>query len=51
MSEKNTVALNERDSSSLLSSCGVRMVASVLLDKPDRPPSRPPPVSWASPWP
>lgn len=36
MSEKNTVALNERDSSSLLSSCGVRMVASVLLDKPDR---------------
>ena len=25
MSEKNTVALNERDSSSLLSSCGVRM--------------------------
>ena len=32
MSEKNTVALNERDSSSLLSSCGVRMVASVLLD-------------------
>ena len=36
MSEKNTVALNERDSSSLLSSCGVQMVASVLLDKPDR---------------
>ena len=36
MSEKNTVALNERDSSSLLSSCGVRMVVSVLLDKPDR---------------
>lgn len=28
MSEKNTVALNERDSSSLLSSCGVQMVAS-----------------------
>ncbi len=25
MSEKNTVALNERDSSSLLSSCGVRI--------------------------
>ena len=34
--KKNTAALNERDSSSLLSSCGVRMVASVLLDKPDR---------------
>ena len=36
MSEKKTVALNERDSSSLLSSCGVQMVASVRLDKPDR---------------